>query len=73
MIENEDCHIRIFPASASKNEIEKVIKNKRAIYNLKTDKRSIKFGDGEKLEKYPLEKLPKFLQNNLKNYQKWID
>ena len=57
----------------SKNEIEKVIKNKRAIYNLKTDKRSIKFGDGEKLEKYPLEKLPKFLQNNLKNYQKWID
>ena len=66
-------HREFDTAPLSKNEIEKVIKNKRAIYNLKTDKRSIKFGDGDKLEKYPLEKLPKFLQNNLKNYQKWID
>tara|TARA_B100000579_G_scaffold437675_1_gene468129 strand:- start:748 stop:1638 length:891 start_codon:yes stop_codon:yes gene_type:complete len=66
-------HREFDTAPLSKHEIEKIIKNKKAIYNLKTDKRSIKFGDGDKLEKYPLEKLPKFLQNNLKNYQKWID
>ena len=26
-----------------------------------------------KLEKYPLDKLPKFLQDNLQNYKDWID
>ena len=49
------------------------MKNKKAIYNLKTDKRSAKFGEGDKLEKYPIEKLPRFLQNNINNYKEWID
>ncbi len=57
----------------SKNEISEIIKNKKAIYDLKVDKRINKIGDGSKLEKYPLDKLPKFLQDNLNNYQKWID
>ena len=57
----------------SENEIKKIIKNKQAIYDLKVDKKINKIGDGSKLEKYPLEKLPRFLQNNLENYKKWID
>ncbi len=57
----------------SKNEIEKIIKNKQAIYDLKVDKKVNKIGDGSKLEKYSLDKLPKYLQENLKNYQDWID
>ena len=57
----------------SKNEIDEIIKNKQAIYDLKVDKRVNKIGDGSKLEKYPMEKLPKFLQANIKNYQEWID
>ena len=28
---------------------------------------------GNKLEKYPLQKLPKYLQNNLEKYKEWID
>ena len=47
--------------------------NKKAIYNLKVDKRSNKIGEGEKLEKYLLDKLPKFLQNNLNRYKDWVD
>ena len=54
-------------------EIEKIIKNKQAIYDLKVDKRVNKIGDGSKLEKYSLDRLPKFLQNNYNNYQEWID
>ena len=54
-------------------EIDKIIKNKQAIYDLKVDKKVNKIGDGSKLEKYPLDKLPKFLQDNLKDYQEWID
>ena len=55
------------------NEINNIIKNKIAIYDLTLDKRAQKIGHGKKLEKYPLDKLPKFLINNLQNYQEWID
>ncbi len=57
----------------SKNEIDMIMKNKQAIYDLRVDKRSNKIGDGSKLEKYPLDKLPKFLQDNIFKYQDWID
>jgi len=57
----------------SVKEIDKIIKNKRAIYDLKVDKKVNKIGDGSKLEKYPISELPKFLQNNLKDFEKWID
>jgi beta-1,4-mannosyl-glycoprotein beta-1,4-N-acetylglucosaminyltransferase len=57
----------------TKNEIDEIIKNKQAIYDLKVDKRVNKIGNGSKLDQYPIDKLPKFLQNNLNNYQEWID
>ncbi len=57
----------------TEDEIRQIINNKQAIYDLKVDKKVNKIGDGSKLEKYPLDKLPKFLQNNLKNFQEWID
>ena len=57
----------------SKNEIKNIIKDKRAIYDLKVDKRINKIGDGSKLEKYHSEKLPKFLKENIEKYKEWID
>ena len=57
----------------SVEEINSLIKSKQAIYDLRVDKRVNKIGDGSKLEKYPTEKLPKFLQDNLNNYKEWID
>ena len=54
-------------------EIDNIIKNKQAIYDLKVDKRVNKIGEGNKLQNYPLDKLPKFLQNNLETYKQWID
>ena len=55
------------------DEIDNIIKNKIAIYDLTLDKRAQKIGHGKKLEKYPLDRLPKFLLDNLHNYQEWID
>ena len=57
------------------NKIQKshTIKNKQAIYDLKVDKRINKIGDGSKLEKFPLDKLPKFLQSNISDFKDWID
>tara|TARA_Y100000816_G_scaffold290396_1_gene278984 strand:+ start:5031 stop:5900 length:870 start_codon:yes stop_codon:yes gene_type:complete len=57
----------------SKFEINQIVKKKQAIYDLKVDKKMVKIGEGEKLQKYPIEKLPKFLQDNLEKYKDWID
>ena len=54
-------------------EIQNIIKNKQAIYNLSVDKTDSKIGNGSKLEKYPLKELPKYLRNNLEKYKEWID
>ena len=67
-------HHREFDTSPlSVSEIRKIMIEKKAVYNLNTDKRSIKFGEGDKLENYPIEKLPKYLQENLNIYKGWID
>ena len=55
------------------DEIEYLIRNKKAIYDLTTDKRNKKIGDGNKLEKYDLNKLPSYINNNLIKFKKWID
>ena len=55
------------------DEINKIIKNKQAIYDLKVDKKINKIGNGNKLTKYPITKLPKYLQNNISTYKDWIE
>ena len=54
-------------------EIEKLIENKKAIYDLTIDKRVQKIGDGNKLEKYDMNKLPPYINNNLEKLKDWID
>ena len=57
----------------SYEEIKKIMNDKIAIYDLSLDKKTHKIGHGKKLQKYSLEKLPKFLQNNINYYQEWMD
>jgi len=54
-------------------EIDKIIKNKQAIYDLTVDKTTNKIGNGSKLEKFNFEKLPIHIQKNYSNYKEWID
>ena len=54
-------------------DIEKIIKDKKAIYDLKVDKRVNKIGDGSKLIKFELNKLPMYIQENYNAYKEWID
>ena len=61
----------IKPLSVS--EIEQLIKNRTAIYDLNLDKRSEKIGHGSKLIKYNIDNLPHYIKNNLEKYKKWID
>ena len=67
-------HHREFEVNpVTKNQIEKLIKNRIAIYDLKLDKRSQKIGQGSKLQKYNIKKLPAYIINNKKKYKKRID
>ncbi len=54
-------------------EIENLIKNKKAIYNLHADKRDNKFHEGKKLEKVEMTTLPEYIQYNSKIYKDWLD
>ena len=55
------------------NQIEEIIKNKQAIYDLKVDKTVNKVGNGSKLEKFDRKRLPIYLQENINKYNEWID
>ena len=57
----------------SVEEIDKIIKNKQAIYDLKVDKKVTKIGNGNALEKFEISKLPKYIQANKDNLKEWID
>ena len=55
------------------DEIDNIIKSKQAIYDLKVDKTVNKIGNGSKLEKFEINKLPNYIQANQNNLREWID
>ena len=57
----------------SLDQIDSIIKNKQAIYDLKVDKTVNKVGTGSKLVNYSFDKLPIYLKENKENYKKWLD
>ena len=57
----------------SLDQIDSIIKNKQAIYDLKVDKTVNKVGSGSKLVNYSLDKLPVYLKENKENYKEWLD
>ena len=57
----------------SLDQIDSIIKNKQAIYDLKVDKTVNKVGTGNKLVNYSFDKLPIYLKENKENYKEWLD
>ena len=57
----------------SANQIGEIIKNKKAIYDLKVDKTINKFGNGDVLKKFELSKLPEYIIKNKKKFLEWMD
>ena len=57
----------------SVNDIDKIIKDKQAIYDLTVDKKTDKIGNGGKLKKFEFKKLPIHIQKNKDIYKEWID
>ena len=57
----------------SLEQIEYIIQNKTAIYNLGVDQRQNKFGSGPKLTKIEKNEIPEYLKNNSDIFSKWLD
>ena len=55
----------------SVDQINEIIKNKQAIYDLKVDKRVNKIGNGSILKKFEINKLPNYIQVNQNNLKDW--
>ena len=53
-------------------KIREIIKNKKTIYNLKTDMKSNKFEGTQDLIVTDISELPAYIQNNLEKYKDWI-
>ena len=54
-------------------EIENRIKNRESIYNLNLDQTKNQFSEGVKLDVLETEELPEYIQNNYKEFEKWLD
>jgi beta-1,4-mannosyl-glycoprotein beta-1,4-N-acetylglucosaminyltransferase len=57
----------------SVDQIDEIIKNKQAIYDLKVDKTVNKIGNGNILKKFELNKLPEYIVVNQNKLSDWID
>ncbi len=57
------------------DKIEKLIEENKTIYDMFGDKGSKKYGDNSRqnLEKFEINKLPLYIQNNLEKFKNWID
>jgi len=55
------------------NKIEKIVKDKKAIYDLKVDQRQNKFDARNELIKVENKQLPSYIFDNLDKFNNWID
>mgnify|MGYP000559408006 CR=1 FL=1 len=57
------------------DKIKKLIEENKTIYDMYGDKQSKKYSDTsrKKLEIFEMNKLPLYIQENLKKFENWID
>ena len=53
--------------------IQKMINNKKPVYNLKVDSKKNKFDGGEELKITSIDELPNYIENNLDKYKNWLE
>ena len=66
-------HIEFDLKPLTTNQINDIVANKQAIYDLSIDQKINKIGSGNKLIKYDFEKLPLYLKQNKEIYKDWLD
>ena len=54
-------------------DLKKLMKEKKIMYDHSVDKSGDKWGDGEKLESLKLKEMPKYIEDNYQKYKLWLD
>ena len=66
-------HLEYEKSGLQVNDIKKMIKEKRIIYNHNIDQKKYKWSDSTKLEKIKDGDLPAYIINNRNKYSDWLD
>ena len=53
--------------------IQKMITNKKPVYNLNVDSKKNKFDGGEELQVASTDELPNYIKSNLDKYKDWLE
>ena len=54
-------------------KISEIMKNKKAIYNLRADMKADKFDNTQDLVVTKIDELPSYIKNNQEKYKDWIE
>ncbi len=65
-------HIEFDLNPLNEEQIESLINKRKAIYDLNTDKKIQKFGEGQNLEKVDLSYLPNYINQKKDKYKDWL-
>ena len=73
LIKENQTFIGVLNPHENKEKIDNLVKKKKAIYDLRVDKKTNKVGNGLILDNFEIEKLPNYIKNNYNKYKDWID
>ena len=66
-------HLEYEKSGLKINDISKLIKEKKVLYDYKVDKRESKWGGDIKLINSPISELPNYISENIDKFKDWID
>ena len=66
-------HVDYEQSGIDLNDLKKLMKEKKIMYNHSIDKKGSKWGEGAKLETIKLKDMPKYIKDNFEKYKSWLD
>ena len=66
-------HVDFEQSKLELEDLKKLMREKRVMYNHSIDKKGYKWGKGQKLEAIKREEMPKYIVENFERYKPWFD
>ena len=66
-------HVDYEQSGLTLDDLKKLIREKKVMYDHSIDKRGNKWREGKKLKKSQLKEMPEYVIKNISKYKKWID
>ena len=55
------------------DDLKKLMREKKIMYNHSIDKKKYRWSEGEELEKIKIEEMPEYIIKNIEKYKSWLD